>query len=640
MNANNEEFNRIEELKKRLYDRDVSVGGVRRSKLSPKYQEVVPVWTDSNQAITSNNDSFTKGFLYKLALISAIFFALTLAVAGFWFFQGANLISNRNIDFSISGPATTKAGDETNFQIIITNRNKLALDQVVLTVEYPNDTKQPGDATVPLRKVELPVGSIAPGETINKSVSAALFGNENEAREVTGSIAYRVYGSNAVYQKDSKYNLIISSPPVSIAITAVPESIVDHEVSLDVKITSNAQSVLRGIALQISYPRGFEFISSTLEPTKDNNFWVLGEIKSGSEQNFTIKGRLTGVNQEVKIFQALLGVQDIIDEGAIETKFTEVFKTITLKQPFIALDTSINGSASIEPVVTSGGTIRVDLNWINSLASKVVNNQLEVSLSGEPFNKSSVSPGTGFYRVSDGTISWTQVAEPKLADITSLESGKTSFTFNSYSLFDQAMAGIVNPTIKLNAVIRGTRISEGFPTENIETKISRKIKLNSILRLSAKVLHQTGPLTNTGPIPPKVDQETTYSIDISVLNTSNDVSDSYVKVVLPQGVRFIGETTPKSEKVTYNPVTSEVRWDLGRVVAGTGVKMAPREVIFKVGLTPSLTDRQRPAVIVKNILLSGVDLFTNNTLQDTKNTLNTSLLSEPGFEVKDGLVVE
>ncbi len=640
MPANNEEFNRIEELKKRLYDRDASLGGVRRSKLSTKYQDTSSAWGTTNEVSIPSNDSITKSLLYKLALVSALFFALTLGVAGFWFFQGANLISNRNIDFSISGPATTKAGDETPFQIIIANRNKLALDQVVLTVEYPNDTKQPGDATVPLRKVELAVGSIGPGETVNKSVAAALFGNENDTREVIGSIAYRVAGSNAVYQKNSKYSLIISSPPVSVAITAVPESIVDHEVTLDVKVTSNAQSILKGIALQISYPRGFEFISSTLEPTKDNNFWVLGDVKSGSEKSFTITGRLAGINQEVKTFQALIGVQDTINPGALDTKFAEVFKTITLKQPFIALETNINGSTAIDPAVTSGGTIRVDLNWINSLSSKVINNQLEVSLSGEPFNNRSVSPGTGFYRASDGTVSWTQVAELGLADISPLESGKTSFTFLSYSLFDQSMANIINPVIKLNAVIKGTRISDGFPTEKIETKISRTIKLDSILRLSAKVLHTTGPLTNTGPIPPKVDQETTYSIDLSVLNTSNDVSDTYVKVVLPQGVKFIGEVTPNSEKLTYNPVTSEVRWDLGKVVAGTGVKVAPREVIFKVGVTPSITDTQRSATIARNIILSGVDTFTKNTLQDSKNLLDTRLLSEPGFELKDGLVVE
>lgn len=640
MTANNEEFNRIEELKKRLYDRDAAVGGVRRSKLSTKYQDSPSAWGSTDETETLDGDSITSGLLYKLTLVSALFFAITLGVAGFWFFQGANLISNRNIDFSISGPATTKAGDETPFQIIIANRNKLALDQVVLTVEYPDDTKQPGDATVPLRKVELPVGSIAPGETVNKSVSAALFGNENDAREVTGSIAYRVAGSNAVYQKDSKYSLIISSPPVSVALTAVPESIVDHEVTVDVKVTSNAQSTLRDIALQINYPRGFEFINSTLAPTKDNNFWVLGDVKSGSEKSFTIKGRLTGINQEVKTFQAVIGVQDAINANTIDTKFAEIFKTITLKQPFIALETNINGSTDIEPAVTSGGTIRVDLNWLNSLSSKVINNQLEVSLSGEPFNNRSVSPGTGFYRASDGTIVWNQVAEPGLADIAPLESGKTSFTFLSYSLFDQAMANIVNPVIKLNAVIKGTRISDGFPTENIETKISRTIKLNSIFRLSAKVLHKTGPLTNTGPIPPKVDQETTYSVDLSVLNTSNDVSDSYVKAVLPQGVKFLGEVTPNTEKLTYNPVTSEIRWDLGKVAAGTGVKVAPREVIFKVGVTPSLTDSQRSATVVKNVLLSGVDTFTNNTLQDNKNLLDTRLLSEPGFEMSDGLVVE
>lgn len=636
----NDEFNRIEDLKKRLYDREAVVSVTKRSTLAEKKSEVPTTWrhlpeTDEVVSIFGGIN-----WLYKLAFISVIFFIATLGVAGFLLMSGTNIISNRNIDFVIKAPASVKAGDETPFQIVLANRNRLALEQVKLTIEYPEDTKEPGDVATPLRNKEISIGTVRPGETVNQSVAAALFGNEDDTKEIRGIVEYRVAGSNAVYQKDATYSLRISSPPVSVAITAVPESIVDQMVDVTFTVVSNAGSILKDVMLAVNFPRGFQLVSSEPILSKSPAVWYVGELKPGEQKTFTVKGLLGGINQEVKTFEAKVGTREGVSEAEFDTVFSQIFKTITLKQPFVALSTSVNGNNSAEPVITSGGLVRLDLSWYNSLSSRVTNNELEVKIEGTPFNNRSVSPGTGFYRLSDNTMLWTQLAEPQLSNITPGDTGKVSVTFSTFSLFDASMMNVTNPVITLRARLKGSRISEGFSTEPVETIINRTIKLNSILKLSTKALHKTGPLTNTGPLPPKVDQETTYTVVLSVINTSNDLRNTVLKATLPSGVRFIGEGVPGVEKLYFNEITKEIRWDLGRVLAGTGTRTLPRELSFKVALTPSLTNVGQAAVLVQNINISGIDEFTGEVLEDIESRIDTRLLNESGFDIESGIVVE
>src|SRR3989338_10558694 len=108
-------------------------------------------------------------------------------------------------------------------------------------------------------------------------------------------------------------------------------------------------------------------------------------------------------------------------------------------------------------------------------------------------------------------------------------------------------------------------------------------KVTSDIDLTARAVYHEGPFANSGSIPPKVEQETTYTVFLALVNTANDVRDVRLEARLPAYVRWVGAVSPASEDVSYNGDTRRVSWRAWDLVAWKGVSSAPREVAFQIG---------------------------------------------------------
>lgn len=84
----------------------------------------------------------------------------------------------------------------------------------------------------------------------------------------------------------------------------------------------------------------------------------------------------------------------------------------------------------------------------------------------------------------------------------------------------------------------------------ISESLTRTVKVNSSFQLSSRAVHYTGPFGNSGPMPPRVGQNTTYTILWSITNSSNDVSRAKVTAVLPLYVKWTGVSS--SGDVSFN----------------------------------------------------------------------------------------
>jgi hypothetical protein len=179
-----------------------------------------------------------------------------------------------------------------------------------------------------------------------------------------------------------------------------------------------------------------------------------------------------------------------------------------------------------------------------------------------------------------------------------------------------------------------------------ELKIEDKLicKINSQLDLETKAYYyepQSG-IENSGPIPPRVDRLTTYTVHWQITNSSNDLEDVRVWATLPQGIswsdRYINEV-PDSE-LYYNERTKQVSWEIDKVPAGTGVIFSTYELIFQIGLTPSITQLGRRPVLINDSWIEAKDTFTEIVLEDTDREVNTSLPDDPKIGSYGGKVVE
>ncbi|MCC6290543.1 hypothetical protein IT398_00500, partial [Candidatus Nomurabacteria bacterium] len=565
------------------------------------------------------------------------FFVVMAMVTLFVFYRGRNLVSSGNVVLKITGPTEIAAGQELSLQTSITNKNQASLELVDLIVTYPSGTRVAGDTNQALVRERLPLGEIKPGETVNRLVRSVLFGEKGSRQTINFSVEYRLEDSNAIFDKNSSYSVDISSTPLVIQLDLPEEVNSNQEIVLNAEVQSNAESAIADPYVIVTYPAGFRFSKATPSPVRGQNVWRFASLNSGEKRTIQIRGTIEGQDDEQKSFRVSAGTME--DENADDLSATlgATFSTLTIKRPYVSLVVTTNGSAVSEYPSNSREPLRVDIDWVNNLAGEITDAEVVANIVGGGLDPTTVSSGRGFYNSRAGNILWSKVNDDKLGVITPGSSGRNSFSFSSISLVGGVGAGLRDPVITLEVEFRGKRISDSGNTEPVFSSVTQKIKLNSDIQLTGEVLQRTGPFQNRGPLPPKVDQETTYTIVWSVLNSSNNLEGAKVTATLPSYVKWLGVREPTSETISFQSSISgggDLIWDLGAVAPGVGTISSARRVSFQVSLTPSLSQVGEAPALVLDSTFSGLDTFTRQALTaKLRRALNTTLTNEPGFQI-------
>jgi hypothetical protein len=196
------------------------------------------------------------------------------------------------------------------------------------------------------------------------------------------------------------------------------------------------------------------------------------------------------------------------------------------------------------------------------------------------------------------------------------------------------------PVINLYASIAGKQAVAGNVAKKIESNETKIVKIISDVGLANKLLYYSGPFTNTGPIPPKVENETTYTVVWNITNTANVIRNAKVRATLPPWTNFTGLVSPQSANITYNASTKEIVWNVGTLERSAGLGSPGPEAAFQISFTPSLSQLDETPVLLNDAVLTGRDDFANVEVRVNKSSLNTKLSSDASFDYKSSRVVE
>lgn len=636
---------RIEEITKKLYSTSFKDRSVF-DRLKTKEYEVRDSWNNSQENSTGTTAMKAppqNTLLKKVLVLSFAFFVVAVGIAAIYFFKGSNILSSSNVDISVEGPVSINGGDAVNLNIVIANNNDAAIDSADLLIEYPEGSYASAGSQDALPRIRKEIGHVPAHGTAHETANAVIFGEANSEKKIQMTLEFRLAGSNATLEKKTEYTLGITSSPVDLSIDTLKEANSGQEVEVDVHLKPSGTAPLTGMLLSIDYPFGFSFKSSTPSPQYDKNVWTLGDLPPGSEKIIKIKGVLTGQDEEEKIFRAYVGTQSDKDPQTLGITYNSISQSIFIKKPFLSLETVVNNDTSNETVSSGGKIVRVDVLWQNNLPTKIIDGQIQVALRGDILNRYSIVVGNGgFYRSSDNTIVWdSKSGNGDLAVVDPGEKGSVSFSFGFLPLISQdGKKAFANPEVSINVTAQGRRVSDTNVPEEINTVASKVIKVESTLNLASRSVYYAGPFKNSGPVPPRVNQETTYTVIWTVTNSSNDVSQAVVRTTLPTYVKWLGVVSPTSENVTYNDIGGEVVWNVGSVPAGTGIATPPREVAFQVSFLPSLSQLNQSPLLTSDATLSGTDNFTGTTLGDSKRPLSIKLSTDPTFTENQGIVTQ
>ncbi len=631
-----EESNSIERLKKRLYSRTDSVGIKERAPL-PLRGVNAPHSFPASEEAPAPAPRMESHFPLSAVLWGSFFFFIgSVAIAGFIFLRGGNVVSSGNITLEVVGPSLVDGGKQATLQVLIKNGNQVPLELSDLIVSYPEGTRRADDVTAALPEIRESLGTIEAGQQVKRSVSAILFGEEGALRHIDVSLEYRVQGSNAVFVKEGGIDLTIGSSPVTLFVDASDEATAGREVSFTLTVASNAQAPVRGVVLKADYPFGFSVTEVSPETAIGDNLWQLGELRPREERVLRVRGILEAQDNEERVFRFAVGSQKGESDLTLAVPFVTIPHTLTVRRTFISGTLALEGNQNRTVSVAAGREIAGTISWQNNLDAEVYDVELRAVFQGEALDRTKLSAPQGFYRSADSSILWNGDTDPGLRVVAPGATGSYSFTFVPRNT-NTAGTLLKNPELSIAVEARARRITgENVPTDPVSLA-TRRVLVSSPIVLEAATSRFSGPFQNQGPLPPRVNQESTYTVTWTVRNPSNAVANAKVSATLPATARFLG-SSPSSERISFNPTNNMVVWDIGELLAG-GVASS-RKVSFQIGFTPSLSQVGSVPSIVGPAQLTGDDRFAQTKVSAEASAVTTRVVGEPGFTPGMEAVVE
>ncbi|HRH30727.1 MAG TPA: hypothetical protein PK886_01520 [Candidatus Paceibacterota bacterium] len=632
---NKEKYNtKIEKISDTIERLDVVKPRPRAKMVSQDFSYIKKQWESKIEKTKEYMPTLPKSIFKKFFTAALVFFLFSGLLFAYKFFvKGTSTFSSDMIDLEVVGSSFSPGGQDLPLSINITNRNPVDLEATTLFIEYPKGSDELGDKV----RVEESLGELKSGKSISKEISIVLFGEQNSIKNINIRLEYRTKDSNAIFKKEKNIEVVISEVPVTLSFVVPEKSASNQEVTLKVKAVLNSEKAPEDLALLMNYPIGFEFTEATPKPSSGNNIFDLSNIKQGEEKSILITGRLLGEAGEERSFHASIGEQDMKDSSKLAYSFNSTSKVITIDSSVIAVNLSLNGSNDDKYTASAGENVIGVVSWSNNTDKTLRDLEIKVNLGGSVYADSNVTTATGgFFDSASDSILWDKNSVPKFSSVSPGDSGTVSFSVKAGNFISSTS----NPNIDINISVKAKDPSLGNSIIEINNQESAEVVYSSNLQFAAKARYRSGPIQNSGPLPPRAEQPTTYTITWTITNTSNQAKNGVLVTRIPPYITYVGNAVPQSEALSYNASTREITWSVGDISAQAGSTAPNREVSFQIELRPSISQIGTQPIIVYDSTLKAVDRFTGANLSSVRSELTTNLVNDPGFQGNEAAVTQ
>jgi len=639
-----EDKNKLKKIQDGLYAKKFEEEQTNKDVFKKKKYEVKEEWSTTPPETPSRIKTFIMRAkktltLKKILVGSLIFFVAVVIFAFYTINSGTNIVSPENIDISITGPVSVNGGEEFSLEVAITNKSEVIIETADLFMKYPEGAYSSSDSQQELLRARESLDSILPNETITKILPLVLFGEENSEKEISATLEFRFEGSSVALEKEEVYTVRLASSPVNLLFYAPEEVSSKQEFEMKIELSSNSNNTIKDLLVNIDYPFGFTPSSVSPPSLIGEGVWDVGDLSSSDKRTVIINGNIDGREGDERMFKVSVGTKSTDNNKKIGTAYSFTSESVVITKPFIELRLLVDGDDKPEYVSKGEKVIRADVLWKSNIPVRITDGELKVKFDSSVLDKFVISVGEGgFYRSIDNTIIWDKRGNADFAVIEPEEEGRVSFTFQTLPLAGSNGSVFQDPKIDIKASTKGKYISEVEVPKDVTTTITKSIKIESDLSLTARAMYNIGPFKNRGFLPPKVEKETTYTIIWTVVNSSNKMSSVVAKTTLPPYIKWLGVVSPTDEDISFNEVGGEVVWSIGDLKAGVGFGTPGREVAFQIGFLPSVSQIGKVPPLTGDIALFGEDTFTGTIVKSVERRLSTQLSTDPYFNASQAQV--
>jgi uncharacterized repeat protein (TIGR01451 family) len=527
---------------------------------------------------------------------------------------------------TIAGPDQIKSGKLITYEISYKNANRADISGCVLNLSFseffrPDDN--PNFISDSPTSGHYDLGDIKSGGEGKIVFNVKAYSPKGALMYFKADLLYQPENFSGRFTAKDQLGINIISAPLSLEIQA-PQNVANgDEINYLVSYQNDGEEPMEDIKIKIDYPEQFTFASSEPKMFEGNNIWYLGTLSAGESGKIVVSGKLEGEGEHIKTAVVKIGS----DSKGEFVSFNEESADTKIIVSALKIGQVVNGSANY--AASAGDTLQFEISFRNDgsvgLRDVIIRDKIDSPVIDYASYKSDYG---GSLDADNKTITWKASDVSNLKNLESGEGGKISFTIKVKDRVEIASEGDRNFVISSIAKIDSPDVPTPISMNKIISGNRIDIKLNSKIILSNKGFYTDLNIPNTGPIPPKVGAETTYTFHWIVTNVNNDVTGAKVEANLSTGTNMTGLIFPQDAKIDYNERSNSIRWNIGTIPAGTGVLSAPLEVSFQVKIKPSPDQAGRDAELIGESKLTAQDSFTGEQLSKTAPKRTTHLLED------------
>lgn len=623
-NSNNQQKRSpLESLQEKLYQPGAKIGERPEAPeiFAPREETLRKVETkwaeEEDQQFMSIKKYKKKKLISRLLATFFIFAAIGAVYFGYVYFF--KTFKKSDVTVRISGPESVESGENIEFSVSYQNRSDFDLENAVLVFEWPSGAV-PKDSSA--LKIEQRLGTISSGRSKSFTFEGQFFGATNDKLAVTALLKYNPRDQEKTYEAESDFESIISTTPFSVVMNMPPRAVSGNEIELLVEYQNLSETSFADMQLKMEYPEGFVFSSADPAPSVSNNIWEFEKISGKESGKMKIRGVLSGRDNENKLFQAFIGKSDKDDFVVYDDEDT----TVVMSSTILLVYQTVNESREV--IMSLGDRLYYKITYRNTSDVAIPNVTISAKLDGAVIDYNSLDINLGSFSGATNSIIWNSAGVRELGIVGPGEQGEVKFSLRAKDKLDIKSFSDKNFVVSSMVKVDSDQIPEslrGIPIGN-EDKVD--VKVNTVVDFSMRGFYKNAPIENSGPIPPKVGQKTTYNIVWQLTNTSNDIDNAKIEASLPANVVWEGKTSPQTENITYDRFSGKVVWDIGKIPSGAGYIMPAMQAAFQVSILPGLADVGRTVDLISKAMFEGTDSFTGKAISQEKEKKTTYLVED------------
>lgn len=524
-----------------------------------------------------------------------IFFIFSIIVVLIAFLFWQKMAFDKGIlKLEIIAPDKVDVGEEFEYVVKYKNNGSIILEAPEMFFEYPQGSILDDGVKVKRLGAEELGGNIYPGQERTVKFKARLLGKEGETKDAKVRVNFQPQDLKIKNEAVSSSTIVLGQLALDLTLDIPQKTGAGKSITVKISYSSGVSYPLKDLSCLIEYPEGFQF-SYAKPKGMDNKQWDEPVLNESDSKKIEIGGILTGQPQDQKVFKAKLGVWQ--DGNFVILK--ESVRGVAIVAPSVQFGQKINNQDDYK--INIGDRLHYEVSFRNVGEEELKDQALIIKLEGNSLDYNSIKATDGVYQKGDNSLIWDGNQLSELQDLKPGDEGKVEFWIATNKKWGMKSSSDKNPFVK-------TKITLGQIKQEFLSKI------NTVLLANQAVYNDKKYFEDSGPFPVQAGVKTVFTVEWKVKNYYNDVSNTKMITVLPSGVRFMQDKVivPEGTKLSYDEGTRQLTWEIGTLIAGTGVISDDSVCAFQLSMEPQTVDTD--VLLIGSAQLSGTDLWTGDNL--------------------------